>query len=59
MSDGFAYLDSLTSLDTHYPISVRQLILLCHPITQTVIGGTGISTCCPSPTPFGLGLGPD
>ena len=22
-------------------------------------GGTGISTCCPSPTPFGLGLGPD
>ena len=22
-------------------------------------GGTGISTCCPSPTPLGLGLGPD
>src|SRR5690625_2498407 len=22
-------------------------------------GGTGISTCFPSPTPFGLGLGPD
>ena len=22
-------------------------------------GGAGISTCCPSPTPFGLGLGPD
>ena len=22
-------------------------------------GGTGILTCCPSPTPFGLGLGPD
>ena len=21
-------------------------------------GGTGILTCCPSPTPFGLGLGP-
>ena len=26
---------------------------------QTTGGGTGISTCCPSPTPFGLGLGPD
>ena len=23
------------------------------------VGGTGISTRCPSPTPFGLGLGPD
>ena len=34
-------------------------VLLCHPISQTLIGGTGISTCCPSPTPFGLGLGPD
>ena len=22
-------------------------------------GGTGISTCCPSPTAFALGLGPD
>src|SRR5690606_25505057 len=22
-------------------------------------GGTGISTCCPSSTPFGLDLGPD
>ena len=36
-----------------------QLILLRHPISQTLLGGTGISTCCPSPTPFGLGLGPD
>ena len=36
-----------------------ELILLCHSISQTLIGGTGISTCCPSPTPFGLGLGPD
>ena len=23
------------------------------------VGGTGFSTLCPSPTPFGLGLGPD
>src|SRR5436305_6797110 len=29
------------------------------PISQTVRRGTGISTGCPSPTPFGLGLGPD
>ena len=27
--------------------------------SQTTGGGTGISTCCPSPTPIGLGLGPD
>ena len=39
--------------------STGQLILLCHSISQTVKGGTGISTSCPSPTPFGLGLGPD
>ena len=32
-------------------------ILLCQCIT--CIGGTGISTCCPSPTIFVLGLGPD
>ena len=32
-------------------------ILLCQCITH--IGGTGISTCCPSPTTFVLGLGPD
>ena len=32
-------------------------ILLCQCITHN--GGTGISTCCPSPTIFVLGLGPD
>ena len=36
-----------------------HLILLRHPISQTAKGGIGISTDCPSPTPFGLGLGPD
>ena len=25
---------------------------------RSILGGTGILTCCPSPTPFGLGLGP-
>ena len=29
------------------------------PFAQTERGGTGISTCFPSPTPFGLSLGPD
>ena len=33
--------------------------LLRHPIAQTSFGSTGISTCCPSPTLFCLGLGPD
>ena len=32
-------------------------ILLCQCVTH--IGGTGISTCCPSPTTIVLGLGPD
>ena len=34
-------------------------ILLCHCVGQTLTGGTGISTSCPSPTAFALGLGPD
>ena len=34
-------------------------ILLCHCIGQSLKGGTGISTCCPSPTAFALSLGPD
>ena len=29
------------------------------PLVQTSLTGTGISTCYPSPTPLGLGLGPD
>ena len=35
----------------------RQASLLCH--SFTVSAGTGISTSCPSTTPFGLALGPD
>ena len=35
------------------------IILLCHCICQSYYCGTGISTCCPSPTTFVLGLGPD
>ena len=38
----------------------RALLILLRPhISQTRLGGAGISTCYPSPTPFGLGLGPD
>ena len=33
--------------------------LLRPPSLQRQWGGTGILTCRPSPTPFGLGLGPD
>ena len=36
-----------------------QTILLCHCLIFPILGGTGISTCCPSSTPFGLDLGPD
>jgi hypothetical protein len=39
--------------------SAASLDLLRHPIAQTLPGGTGISTSCPSTTPFGLALGPD
>ena len=33
------------------PVS-RLLALLCHSFAQTIAAGTGISTCCPSPTLF-------
>jgi hypothetical protein len=44
-------------LDEHP--SARVTILLRHSIAHNGYGGTGISTCCPSTTPFGLALGPD
>ncbi len=50
--------DPLASLDG---LSIRPLRLSsCVPASLiTSACGTGISTGCPSPTPFGLGLGPD
>ena len=39
--------------------SVRSNYPSVSPLHTTFVGGTGISTRCPSPTPFGLGLGPD
>ena len=47
-----------TCLDAHFQPRA-QPILLRHPISQAHLTSTGISTCCPSPTPFGLSLGPD
>ncbi len=38
----------------------RALLILLRPhFVQTTFGGAGISTSCPSPTTFVLGLGPD
>ena len=51
---GFAYRDSLPAWRPRGPGPT----LLRPPIAQTVPSGAGISTCCPSPTPRGLGLGP-
>ena len=54
-----------TSLQDYLPRLDRLFQQPAQPIplrprfSQTSIGGTGISTSCPSPTPFGLGLGPD
>ncbi len=42
-----------------FTIRVGLAILLCHCIGQTVLGGAGISACCPSSTAFALNLGPD
>ena len=39
--------------------SARSIYPSVSPLHTSSFGGTGISTRCPSPTPFGLGLGPD
>ncbi len=51
---GFAYRPG-RCLHAHYQ-QLRSRLKLCHSITDCT--GHGISTVCPSPTPFGLGLGP-
>jgi hypothetical protein len=45
-------LDRLFHQSASFPSCVPPLLI-------TDYGGTGISTCCPSTTPFGLALGPD
>ena len=44
-------------LDAHLH-SRASSIFPCHCFINS-LGGTGLSTCCPSTTPFGLALGPD
>ena len=52
--------DLLTSLlcALHRSLLSRLMLSACVP-TFLMIRSTGISTCCPSATPFGLVLGPD
>ena len=56
-TDVLHYLPSLR-LGRTFP-SVRSNYPPVSPLHTASVGGTGISTRCPSPTPFGLGLGPD
>ena len=48
---------SPTSLAPAQP-TAGQPTLPRHPFAQTTLRSTGILTCCPSATPFGLALGP-
>src|SRR5690606_25711223 len=50
--------NSLTAW-THASIRALSLSSCVAPSLKRLRGGTGISTCLPSPTPFGLGLGTD
>jgi hypothetical protein len=57
--DGFPYRRHFpTGLAPALSISTGWPTLLRPPIAQTTRRGSGILTGCPSPTPFGLGLGP-
>ena len=50
----------ISLIPTPFNVLFRQyasLSLLRHPIT--ILTSTGILTCCPSISPFGLTLGPD
>ncbi len=46
-----------TCLDQHFQ-SLARVASCVPPSLITIYGGTGISTCCPSPTLFSLSLGP-
>src|SRR5699024_4698456 len=50
--------NSLTAW-AHSSIHALSISSCVTPSFKRSLGGTGISTCYPSPTPFGLGLGPD
>src|SRR5699024_3990776 len=49
--------NSLTAW-AHTSIGAHSISSCVSPSFKRLRGGTGISTCCPSPTPFGLSLGP-
>jgi hypothetical protein len=49
---------SAPGLDRLSPANLRSPTPGRHLAVQTIIGGSGISTGCPSPTTFVLGLGP-
>ena len=57
---GLCEADLLTSLlmSLHRSLLSRLMLSACVP-TFLMMRSTGISTCCPSATPFGLVLGPD
>ena len=57
LTEGFASLSTYL-LGRALPIA-RAPSFLCHSFARTNCCGTGISTCCPSPTLLRLGLGPD
>ena len=58
MEHGFAYVPALHA-STRTASGALTLPFCVPPSFKRIRGGTGISTCCPSPTPVGLGLGPD
>ena len=53
---GFAYSHHFPN--RRVPESNNRAGLPCHVPSSLLCSGAGILTCCPSPTPFGLGLGP-
>ena len=57
MPGGFAYLTPylFASGTTGAPLGLPFPVT---PLLKRTVGGVGMLTNCPSPTPFGLGLGP-
>ena len=58
MSCHCSHLGSAPGLDWLAPANLRSPTPRRHLAVQTTSGGSGISTGCPSPTTFVLGLGP-
>ena len=58
MSCHCSHLGSDPGLDQLSPANLRSPTPRRHLAVQTIVSGSGISTGCPSPTTFVLGLGP-